>query len=480
MELLRRGEAAARAGQRSEARRYFRQILVLDPDSEDAWLWLGFLAPTPRQGLDYLHQARARHPKSQRVREAIIWAEERLARSRRRAAAEAPDRPRVDSASARQTSSQAHPAPTPAATSGRRAWNAPIGAALTVIVLALLAVGVAYALRRPAQQSTVPTALPSPSPSVTLLPDDMESLRRLASEAIEEGDWEQTILALERMRALTPHDDGVRQQLAVAHLRRGLEQADAGLLDEAIAHYDAAIRFYANDVDLQTARRIAISYRDGQRALEEGDWTKAAELLQPAYSLDPAFRDVADLLFTAHMERGKSLEESGELQAARDAYAGAVQVRPDDEGAETRLAAVMATLTPPTPTPTPRPAKRIVVSISEQRMRVYENDALLYDWVCSTGEPARPTRYGEFQVLDKIPNAWSSVWGLSMPYWLGIYWAGGSENGIHALPINQSGQQLWAGFLGSQVSFGCIILDTPNAATLYDWAEIGTPVTITP
>ena len=120
------------------------------------------------------------------------------------------------------------------------------------------------------------------------------------------------------------------------------------------------------------------------------------------------------------------------------------------------------------------------MSVSEQRLRAYEADELLFDWVCSTGEQGRPTRYGEFQVIEKIPEAWSSVWGLRMPHWLGIYWAGGSQNGIHGLPINADGQQLWAGFLGSRISYGCIILDTPNAAQLYEWADIGTPVAVVP
>ena len=63
-----------------------------------------------------------------------------------------------------------------------------------------------------------------------------------------------------------------------------------------------------------------------------------------------------------------------------------------------------------------------------------------------------------------------------MPYWLGIYYAGPVENGIHALPILPSGQTLWAGYLGSPVSYGCIILSTENARTIYNWAQVGTPV----
>ena len=87
-------------------------------------------------------------------------------------------------------------------------------------------------------------------------------------------------------------------------------------------------------------------------------------------------------------------------------------------------------------------------------------------------------RTGEFRVQSKIPKAYGSAWGIWMPHWLGIYWAGSVENGIHALPILSNGQTLWAGYLGRPVSYGCVVLATENAQRLYNWAEIGTPVSI--
>ena len=121
---------------------------------------------------------------------------------------------------------------------------------------------------------------------------------------------------------------------------------------------------------------------------------------------------------------------------------------------------------------------RIVVDLSAQRMLVYQNGQLLWNWVVSTGRAGQSTSVGHFKVLNKIPNAWASTWSLKMPYWLGIYWAGSLQNGIHALPIMSNGQTLWAGYLGAPVSFGCIILSTENARTLYNWAPVGTPVDV--
>ena len=122
-------------------------------------------------------------------------------------------------------------------------------------------------------------------------------------------------------------------------------------------------------------------------------------------------------------------------------------------------------------------SKYILVDISEQHMYVYEGDALVYSFVASTGMN-NATRAGTFAVQSKIPSAYGATWNIWMPSWLGIYWSGGLENGIHALPILPNGATLWAGYLGRPISYGCVVLGSYEAQLLYDWAEIGTPVEI--
>ena len=137
----------------------------------------------------------------------------------------------------------------------------------------------------------------------------------------------------------------------------------------------------------------------------------------------------------------------------------------------------------PAPAPVARVAgsgKRIVVSISRQHLWAYNGSREVYSFVASTGLATSPTKQGTFQVLDKIPNAYAGQWNLQMPYWLGIYYVGRIENGIHALPILASGQRLWSGYLGRPVSFGCIVLDTLAARQLYQWADVGTKVVVQP
>jgi lipoprotein-anchoring transpeptidase ErfK/SrfK len=127
------------------------------------------------------------------------------------------------------------------------------------------------------------------------------------------------------------------------------------------------------------------------------------------------------------------------------------------------------------------PNKRIVVSISQQRAWVYENGALKWDWLVSTGIPDSPTWPGIYQVLYHEPNAYAGNWNLWMPYFLGVYQPiPGSEftNGFHGFPSRGGSQILWANSLGRRVTYGCILLSTENAKALYDWAEDGVVVEI--
>jgi LysM repeat protein len=127
-----------------------------------------------------------------------------------------------------------------------------------------------------------------------------------------------------------------------------------------------------------------------------------------------------------------------------------------------------------------RPTK-FVVSISQQRCWLYAGESLIAKWVCSTGRRGFPTRPGTYRIQSKLPKAYGSTWNIWMPYWLGIYWAGASENGIHGLPWNaKTGVQVWSGSVGKPITYGCVMLDNAIAKMLYNMAWIGMPVVIKP
>lgn len=132
------------------------------------------------------------------------------------------------------------------------------------------------------------------------------------------------------------------------------------------------------------------------------------------------------------------------------------------------------------PSSSPRPTS-FVVSISQQRCWLYRGSTVIAKWVCSTGRSGSGTRPGSYRIQSKMAKAYGSTWNIWMPFWLGIYWAGASENGIHGLPWNaKTGVQVWTGYVGTPITYGCVMLDNVNAKMLYDMAYIGMPVVIKP
>ena len=127
--------------------------------------------------------------------------------------------------------------------------------------------------------------------------------------------------------------------------------------------------------------------------------------------------------------------------------------------------------------------KRVKISLKDQKMQAYEDGKLKWDWVASTGIASSPTSPGVFQIQTHDPMAYAANWNLYMPSFMGIYRPVPDQefmNGFHGFPSRDQKQILWTRNLGKPITYGCILLDSKNAKLLYDWAEEGVVVEITP
>ncbi|OQY25474.1 MAG: hypothetical protein B6I34_02075 [Anaerolineaceae bacterium 4572_32.1] len=455
-DLRKAGIAAAQAGQMNRAQRYLRQSIALDDELEETWLWLAGVATTPQESERCLRRALAINPHSSRAKAGLRWARRKLAQQ---PSSGPPVEPPVEHRS-----------------HNWRYWaGAVLGAWLIVLVAGGLLLG-SLGMGNP--------IAPLPTPTNTLIPGTPTptSLQRITTlqaplqTAWEAQNWQECVHILEQIQTLNGEYPGVEEWLIAVHLAWGQELVKEKQLEKAVVHFDAVRVLDRNEQTAQEQRLLALAYLAAQESLAAGNWKRAVFQLEAVLGLDDDYHDARELLYQTYYQQGLAHQAAGELKSAQRAYEQALTVQ-EGEKAQAALAQVILLLTPPTPTPTP---KRIEVYIGQQRMYVYEGDRLVWNWVVSTGEPGRNTRTGHFQVLDKIPNAYASRWDLQMPHWLGIYYVGPSENGIHALPILSNGQRLWDGFLGQRVSYGCIILGVEEARLLYEWAEVGTPVDIYP
>lgn len=122
-----------------------------------------------------------------------------------------------------------------------------------------------------------------------------------------------------------------------------------------------------------------------------------------------------------------------------------------------------------------REGKVIIIDLSDQLLSYYEDGYRMGTFLTSTGKPGYATPAGEHAINGKSEKAYSKRYGLFMPYWMSFI---GGLYGIHELPYWPNGYREGEGHLGTAVSHGCVRLGVGAAQTLYEWAEVGTPVIV--
>jgi len=126
--------------------------------------------------------------------------------------------------------------------------------------------------------------------------------------------------------------------------------------------------------------------------------------------------------------------------------------------------------------------KYIEIDISQQKLFAFENGMLVYTYRVSTGKDY-PTPIGEFSIQNKNGLAYSQIYNVWMPYWMGFTYSAeiNASFGIHELPYYYSGENKIHRpnkFIGAPNTGGCVALDIGDAKSVYEFADIGTPVII--
>jgi hypothetical protein len=134
--------------------------------------------------------------------------------------------------------------------------------------------------------------------------------------------------------------------------------------------------------------------------------------------------------------------------------------------------------------------KRIVVSLSQQKLWAYDGSSVFLTSLVTTGNKALPTPTGEFQILGKFhPFTFRSPWPKSSPFWYPpsltqwsmLFKVGGYF--IHDAPwrsVFGPGSNSQLGTPGNNYTgtHGCINVPTDVAQKLFGWAPDGTAVIV--
>ncbi|HEU0167720.1 MAG TPA: L,D-transpeptidase family protein [Chloroflexota bacterium] len=134
--------------------------------------------------------------------------------------------------------------------------------------------------------------------------------------------------------------------------------------------------------------------------------------------------------------------------------------------------------------------KRIVVSLSQQKLWAYEGDKSIFDSLVTTGNPLLPTPEGTYQILSKQKDfTFHSPWPKGSEFWypdsFTNYAMMFDTDGyfIHDAPWRHKfgpGSNLVAGQPGEDTSgtHGCVNVPLDLQAKLFAWTDLGTPVVI--
>lgn len=118
---------------------------------------------------------------------------------------------------------------------------------------------------------------------------------------------------------------------------------------------------------------------------------------------------------------------------------------------------------------TTKPSKLIDVNLSAQTVTLYDNDQQVRTMVCSSGAKATPSLTGTYAVYakaEKLDMEGEGYRAEDVP-WVLMF------NGDYTIHGNY-----WATTFGVPSSHGCVGLPLPDAEFLYNWAPIGTIVSI--
>jgi len=125
--------------------------------------------------------------------------------------------------------------------------------------------------------------------------------------------------------------------------------------------------------------------------------------------------------------------------------------------------------------------KRIEVDLTAQRLYAYEGNRQVYNFLISSGKWDR-TPNGTFYIWTKIRSqkmsggskALGTYYYLpNVPYIMFFY----NNNVSKSMGYSLHGTY-WHNNFGVPMSHGCVNMKTPEAALIFSWAEVGTPITI--
>ncbi len=119
--------------------------------------------------------------------------------------------------------------------------------------------------------------------------------------------------------------------------------------------------------------------------------------------------------------------------------------------------------------------KRISVNLDRQILQAFDNNKLVYEFDCVSGDQDHPTDKGRFQVFRKHRKYTSKTYKVPMDYAMFFTKDGKAIHMSHVVGLSS-----YLKFFGIESigSHGCVRLSEEDAKKLFDWTPMHTSVEI--
>ncbi len=414
--LLGQGIAAARSGRHERAQRCFEAVLAIDPNNEEAWLWLASMTRDPFLSRAMYRRILEVHPESARARDALRWLEQQKTQITRPAypPEELLPAPKEPSIAAPVIESPAPSAPQPEPGEDRAE-----GPALFVPPWELaVALPPEPAGPAPAQPEPPPAPVPPGEVTPTMTPAAPPAAVPVAPPRV----------SLPSAAAAAPAPEHAYSSPG-RYVRNGLMVVMLGFVLLGSFLIIALTRSEARADRLRLA--LGITTVTPTPTATETPTQTPTQTATPVPTLTP----------TSSPTLTPSLV--------------------------------------PTPTAVPIPAwvtqrylplpleeKWIEVDLTHQRLFAYEGTTVVFTATISTGRKATPTLEGKFRILRKLESqdmVGADYYLPAVPYVMYFY-GGYALHGAY-----------WHNSWGTPVSHGCINLKREDAKWLYTWSDPQVP-----
>ncbi|MGI6379391.1 MAG: hypothetical protein ACOX2R_01245 [Anaerolineae bacterium] len=212
-----------------------------------------------------------------------------------------------------------------------------------------------------------------------------------ADELYDAGDLVQAMQAYEGLRAYSASYEAshVADRLFDIYVTLGSRELDAPRptredVQRAADYYAKALAFRPTDPEVTREHRLAQSYLEATRYVDQGAWDMAVARLESIYRERPDYLGgrVLDLLYTAYIQSGDQRKLANDLYLAHDRYRAACALPVADKAlCLARIEEVMPFLTPtatPTVTPTPTNTPLPTAIPTPRPLAAYRNQIVFY------------------------------------------------------------------------------------------------------